>query len=227
VSSFLQQVGSELNIDEEGIAALTDTVNASSTQASMGLIGFFSLAFAAVLVFVALQDAFDELWGLPVARGFRKRIHRRRKAFLVAGGAWIALVLALAINALADFMKQVIPGEDTLLDEIPDLFRVVSGWVVMFAALAVIYQMLTRKKICSSALVVGSLATASLLAVGTQVLDWYLANYASTSLSGAIGSVLVALLWLYYIAQMILIGANLIRVLDERRSGQLAQVKAG
>ncbi len=41
-------------------------------------------------------------------------------------------------------------------------------------------------------------------------------HFGSTSLSGAAGGVLLALVWLYYVSQMILVGAHFTRVLDER-----------
>ena len=85
VRDFVEKLGSELNINDEAVAAFVDTLNASSALASSGLIGFCSLAFTVVLVFIALRDAFDELWGLPVARGVKNKLHRRCRQLSCCG----------------------------------------------------------------------------------------------------------------------------------------------
>jgi uncharacterized BrkB/YihY/UPF0761 family membrane protein len=66
-------------------------------------------------------------------------------------------------------------------------------------------------------LALGALATAGLLTIGTSVLAFYLRNFASQSLTGAAAGILLVLLWLYYVAQMALVGAHFTRVLHERR----------
>ena len=55
--------------------------------------------------------------------------------------------------------------------------------------------------------------TAAVLAVGTMLVGAYLRRYASSSLAGATGSVFFVLLWIYYVAQIVLVGAELTRVL--------------
>ncbi len=215
VTDFFREVGDRLNIQDEAIATFLAEIDTGATQASLGVVGFGSLVFAAALVFFAVQDAFDEVWGLPVRRG-KEKILRRLTAFVVVGGGGIIIVLGLVINTVSGLIEYLIPGQDTLLDRVPDLFSVVSGWAVLIGMLIVVYQVLTRPRLGWFALIAGSVATALLLAVGTWVLGLYLRNYASASVAGAFGSVILVLLWLYYTAQMILVGAHLIRVLDER-----------
>jgi membrane protein len=223
VDDFFQKVGAGLNIETDAVSSFSETVGQSSTQNGLGLIGLVSLLFAAAVVFSALQDAFDEMWELPVTRGVRKKIRRRIKAFLVVGGGGIIIVVALVINAVSGLLEKLIPGQDTVLDRLPDLFSFVSGWVVLIGALAIMFQVLTTEKIHLSALAIGSLVTASLLSIGTQLLNWYLSNYASTSVGGALSSLFLALLWLYSVAQIVLAGGHLIRVLGQRRVEALAQ----
>jgi len=219
VDDFFLSLGESLNVDTESVSTFVQDIGGNPTQTNLGLIGFGSLLFAAAIVFSALQDAFDEMWELPVTKGFWHKIRRRLKAFLIVGGGGIMIVLALVINAVSGLMQRLIPGEANLLDRIPELFTWVSGWVVLIAGLAVLYQVLTREKIKLVAIGIGSGVTAALLTVGTRVLSWYLTNYASTSLSGAVGSVFLLLLWLYYVAQIVLVGGHLIRVMNERRNG--------
>ena len=62
------------------------------------------------------------------------------------------------------------------------------------------------------------MATAVLLLIGTSLLGVYLNNVAIPSIGGAAGTVFVVLLWLYYVAEIVLVGAHLIRVIDGRRA---------
>ena len=223
VIDFFEKLGEGLNVEPDAVDTLVEQVSTGTTQASLGILGFASLLFAAAIVFSALQDAFDEMWELPVERGIWRKLRRRLKAFLVVGGGGVIIVLALVINGVAGLIQRLIPGESTVLDRIPDLFSFVSGWVVLIFCLAVMFQVLTRGKIALVPLGVGAAITGGMLSIGTQVLNWYLTNYAGTSLTGAIGSVIIVLLWLYYVAQIVLVGGHLIRVLDRRHRAPAAQ----
>jgi membrane protein len=77
---------------------------------------------------------------------------------------------------------------------------------------------LTRARIERWSLLVGSLATSALLSVGTTLVGLYLANFGGRSLSGAATGVFLALTWLYYVSQIVLVGLHLTRVLHERRT---------
>lgn len=218
VSDFFEQLAVGLNIEGEATAGFIDEIGRTSTQTGLGLIGFGSLLFAAAVVVSALQDAFDEIWELPVARGIWNKVRRRLKAFLIVGGGGIVIVLTLVINAVSGLLKRLLPGESSVLDRIPDLFSFVSGWVLLIGGLAIVFQVLTRERINVIAVGIGSSITAALLAIGTQLLNWYLTRFGSTSLSGALSSVFLVLAWLYFVAQVILIGGHLILVLDKRRT---------
>lgn len=224
VSDFFQQLAVGLNIEGQAMAAFIDEIGRTSSQTSLGLIGFGSLLFAAAVVVSALQDAFDEIWELPVVGGVRNKVRRRLKAFLIVGGGGIVIVLALVINAVSGLLKRLLPGRSSVLDRIPDLFSFVSGWVVVIGGLAIVFQVLTRQRVSVIALGIGSVTTAGLLSIGTQLLNLYLTRFASTSLSGALSSVFLVLAWLYFVAQVVLVGGHLILVLDRRRSGTNAPV---
>ncbi|MGA9278782.1 YhjD/YihY/BrkB family envelope integrity protein, partial [Ilumatobacter sp.] len=67
----------------EFAASLTAGIDSSTTISGLGLFGLVSLILSASLVFVALQDAFDTIWELPVARGTWSTMRRRFLAFAV------------------------------------------------------------------------------------------------------------------------------------------------
>ncbi len=59
-------------------------------------------------------------------------------------------------------------------------------------------------------------ATAFLMVVGAQAISWYLTTFGGSSLSGAFGALLLILSWVYYEAQILLGGVQLVKVLTRR-----------
>lgn len=68
---------------------------------------------------------------------------------------------------------------------------------------------------------VGAAATALLFAVGKELLGLYLGRSGVASSYGAAGSVLVLLLWVYYAAQILFLGAEFTQVWANRFGGHV------
>ena len=62
----------------------------------------------------------------------------------------------------------------------------------------------------------GALATSLLLLIGNQLIGLYLSYIFEISIYGAAGSVLVFLIWLYYLALIVLFGAKFTLLYAER-----------
>ena len=151
LEDVVRDIGERLSVEDDAVTALIDELNRTSTQATLGLIGFASLLFAATIVFVVVEDAFDEIWELPVRSGVRANLRRRGVAVLVVSGGAILIVLTQVINTIAGLIDSLIPGTDSALARLPDVFSVVSGWVVAIAMLVATYQLLTREKLSTLA----------------------------------------------------------------------------
>jgi len=115
-------------------------------------------------------------------------------------------------------LRSVVPGADQLLVWFDVVIAALTSWFVLILGIAVLFQVLTRTHIRLIPLVAGATTTAALLTIGTTLLGIYLRNYASNSLTGAAAGILLTLVWFYYVAQMVLVGAHFTRVLHERRT---------
>ena len=91
---------------------------------------------------------------------------------------------------------------------------------------ALLFRYLTDVRVPWRAAVVGAVVTSVMLAVGTVLVGAYLRRFASSSLVGATGSVFLVLLWIYYEAQIVLMGAEFTRVLALPRGMAPGQVEA-
>ena len=84
---------------------------------------------------------------------------------------------------------------------------------------ALIYRFLPDARLEWRDVWTGGFLTAVLFTVGKQLIGLYLGRSGTASTYGVAGSVIVLLLWVYYTAQIILLGAELTRVYAEHRRG--------
>ena len=218
IEQFFYDAADDLGIDQSIMQSFLAEIDKSSVTSGLGIIGFATLVFAALIVFWAVQDAFDEVWEIPVRSGAKATIWHRLTALTVVGGGAVVIVLILVMNSVASLLQSWIPGDDALLAWLDRLIGAMTSWVVLVLSVIVLFQVLTRVHIRLIPLAIGAGATAVLLTIGTTALGYYLTHYASESLTGAAGGVLLTLSWFYYVSQMVLVGAHLTRVLDERGS---------
>jgi membrane protein len=85
---------------------------------------------------------------------------------------------------------------------------------------AAIYKVLPDRAIAWGDVVVGAVVTAVLFTIGKSLISWYIGSSAVTSSFGAAGALLVLLLWVYYSAQIFLLGAEFTKVYATRRGSK-------
>ena len=202
----------------EVAAAIGSSLDNVTTTGGLGLIGFISLLLAASLVFVALQDAFDTVWEVPVHRGTWASLRRRMLAFAVVLLTGAALVASFAVQAASTLVRNLAPGDTALVDAAADILASAGSWAVLALVMGSLFHFLTAAPAGLRVSLTGGLATAFALTIGTRLFAEYLKRFGSNSLAGAAGSVLLGLVWFYAIAQIVLAGAELTRTLSLHRN---------
>ena len=195
---------------------ITEILDNGETTTSLGLIGIISLVIAASLVFVALQDALNVIWNQPKTHGLHSLIRRYGLAYLVVLLLGSLLVAGLVIQSIAGLAEQLIPGRFTVLESLAELIGTLASWALGIGVLAVLFKILPQTNVSWKATILSATVTAGAMAIGRWVIGAYLSRYSTSSLAGAAGSVVMVLLWIYYIAQILLAGAVLTRTLTER-----------
>ncbi len=202
--------------DSEVATSLAATFDDLDPTAGLGLVGAGSLVLAATLVVVALQDAFNAIWELPVRSGLRVSIVRRVFAFLVVLAFGAVIVLSLALNAVTSLLDGLVP-DVPLLRSLSELVGFAGAWTLGIGAVTLLFRYVTTVRVPWRAAIIGGTVTALLIAGGTVLIGAYLRRYGASSVAGAAGAVLLVLIWLYYEAQILLAGAEFTRVLSDRR----------
>lgn len=192
------------------IEGLVERANQPSSGAISTLIGFVLLVVGATTVFAELQDALDRIWRAPrrAQGGLWALLRSRLLSFgLILGIGFlmmVSLVLSAALSALGKWWGAWF-GHWLLLAE---LLNIAISFALVTAMFAMIYKIMPRVKVAWSDVWIGALVTAVLFTIGKYLIGLYIGKSGMTSVFGAAGSLVVLLVWVYYSAQIFLLGAE-------------------
>jgi membrane protein len=201
-------------VGNEGAAAVQGMVkSASSTGKSViaTIVGGITLLIGATTVFAELQSALDRIWRAPAAQnkeGLWALLRARVLSFgvILAIGflLLVSLVISAGLAALTTFWGPMFAGWEVLLQ----IVNLLASVLVIAVLFAIIYKYLPRVSIGWHDVWVGAIVTAVLFAVGKTLIGLYIGKSSVVSGFGAAGSLAVLLVWVYYSAQIFLLGAE-------------------
>jgi membrane protein len=119
----------------------------------------------------------------------------------------VTLLVSAGLEALSSWLGAVMSDWNTAIYTLD----VILGLVITTVLFALIYKFVPNERITWGDVWVGALVTATLFTVGKFVILVYFGRVAVSSAYGAAGSFLVLLLWVYYSAQIFLLGAEFTR----------------
>jgi membrane protein len=173
----------------------------------------------ATTVFVELKSSLDLIWDTPPdpGAGLADLLKSRLLSFGLVVGIGFVLLVSMLFSALIDAAQQhygqFMGLPVSLLAWLGNLVTL-AVVTVLFAA---IYKLLPQKKIDWRDVWRSALLTALLFLAGKSVIAYYLGRVAVASSYGAVGTLVVLLLWVYYSAQVFLYGAALSREIRAAR----------
>jgi len=182
------------------------------------VIGIITLLFGAAGVFGQLKDALNTIWEVQPkpGAGIMGMLRERFLSFTMVLGTGflllVSLVLNAAVSALSNFLSDALPGSDFLW-QIVNLIVTIGVITLMFALL---YRFLPDVKIAWSDVWIGAAVTAILFTIGQFALGLYLGSGSIGSAWGGAGSLVIILVWIYYSAQILFLGAEFTQVYTNR-----------
>ena len=124
----------------------------------------------------------------------------------------VSLVTGAVISALGKWWGGWFAGWEVLAQAI----NFVVGFAMTTAVFALIYKLMPRVKVGWGDVWVGAVVTALLFTVGRFLIGLYIGKTGVASGFGAAGSVAVVFVWVYYSAQVFLVGAEFTWVYAQR-----------
>jgi membrane protein len=224
--AILSQLGGLMG--PEGAKALEDLVQSASDTGSgiaATTISIVLLAIAATTVLAELQDALNVIWNAPPLKisGWWSLIRARLLSLALIGAVAFLLLVSLAVSAALTAFGDYFLGEEgsTFLE----VLNVIVSFLVLTGLFALVYKILPDRRLAWRDVWVGAAVTAALFSIGKFAIGFYLGTTDLASSYGAAGAFILVLVWVYYSAQIFLLGAEFTKVyaLGPERSEELGE----
>jgi membrane protein len=205
----------------EAIQELLKAAKEPATGLFATVVGLVTLLIGATTVLVELQDDLDYIWKAPARSGVVTMLRARLLSFLIILAIGFVLLvtqlLSSAVTAFGDYLTPYFPDVALRLLKAANFLFSLAIVTVLFA---ILYKWLPNVRIAWRDVWFGALATAILFSIGRIAIGFYLGRSAIASAYGAAGTLIALLLWLYYSAQIFLLGAEFTAVHARQRTGE-------
>lgn len=188
-------------------------------------VGIATLLLGATTVFADMQHSINKIWEIKPKpkRGWLKLIKDRLLSSSLILSLGFLLIVSLIINGLLMVFTDYI---NRLLSDIAVYVSMVMealiNFIVISVLFGVIFKFLPDVRIRWKDVRAGAFFTAVLFMTGRFLIGFYIQTTGQGSAYGAAGSVIVLLVWIYYTAAILYIGASFTRAYAEYRGSRIA-----
>ncbi|RZL52230.1 MAG: YihY/virulence factor BrkB family protein [Variovorax sp.] len=193
------------------VQGMLEAVNKPTEGIVATVVGVVLVVVGATTVFGELQDAMDRIWRAPArdtGSGIWSLVRVRLLSFSMVMGIgfllMVSLVASAALAALGKWWSPLFGGWATLAQAVNFVFSFAMVTVIF----AMIYKLMPRVRVQWRDVWTGAGVTALLFTVGKHLIGLYIGKSSVASGYGAAGSLVVVLVWVYYSAQIFLLGAE-------------------
>ncbi len=178
------------------------------------IISAITLLLGATTVFGDIQNSINKIWQVrpKVKKGWVKLIKDRLLSSSLVIGLGFLLVVTLIVNgvilAFTDRLQRFFPEITVFLFS---SINFLISFGVIFVLFGVIFKVLPDVNIQWRTVRSGALFTALLFVIGRFGIGLYIENSSTESTYGAASSIVLILLWVYYTAAILYLGATYTR----------------
>lgn len=187
-------------------------------------IAIITLLIGATSVFGEIQDSINMIWKVKAKpkRGWVKLLRDRLLSSSLIISIGFLLVVSLVVNgfilALSQYFTRLFPGAALIFINILNMGLSFLFISVLFG---VIFKVLPDVKISWKDVRAGAFFTAILFLIGRFVIGFYIETTATGSAFGAAGSIIVILVWVYYTAAILYMGAEFTQTFAEFKGSRI------
>lgn len=201
-------------VGEEGAVALQGLVQSASQPAEgivATVIGLAVILVGATGVFAELQGAMDRIWKVPARRqagGLWNLLRRRLLTFGILLAIAFLLLVSLALSAFIATLQNFVLVSSADLELFWQAVNFGVSFLVISALFAVLFKLLPQVSVAWGDVAIGAVFTALLFNAGKLLIGLYIGKTGVSTGFGAAGSFIVLIVWVYYSAQIYLLGAE-------------------
>ena len=193
------------------VEALLVSVSKPAEGVASTVIGLALLLIGATSVFGELQDALDRIWRAPErdrTGGLWGLVRARLLSFGMILGMAFLLMVSLVFSAVLAALGKWWSGAFGDWAAMAQFFNLGVGFLMTTGVFATIYKIMPRVRVTWRDVWLGAIVTALLFTGGRYLIGLYIGRSNLASAFGAAGSLIVIFVWVYYSAQIFLLGAE-------------------
>ncbi len=223
--AILLQLGILMGHDMARTVIEISQLQQTGEGATARFLGVCLLLFGATGVFAELQDAMNTIWGVQPrpGRGFSGILKDRFLSFtMVLGIAFLLLVsmiLTTLVEVVGSALSTTIPGGKVIGHSL----EVAASFAIVTILFAMMFKILPDVNIAWNDVWIGAAATSILFTVGKLLIGLYLARGSVATAYGAAGSVVIMIVWVYYSAQILFLGAEFTKVYTHEHGSRVVE----
>ncbi len=179
-------------------------------------LGLVVMIYFSSNVFYHLRTALNRVWDVSPCTGISGAVIRRALAFLMV----LAFLILFLLVVLVNFMTGIL--SPTISSFLPEgamawnLLQSAFSFVLLALLLAVVFKYVPNVSLTWKDVASGAVLTAVMFTSLNLLIGYFIAKTLLASLYGAAGALIIILLWFYYLARMLLFGAEYTRAYTER-----------
>jgi membrane protein len=189
-------------------------------RGTTGIVGTVSLLWIATAVFSGLRFALNAVFGGAKPRG---ALHGLAFDLGMIALSCLAFLLSVGLTAAIEYLRRV---QTALFPAAPGILLQLSlSYVVPFLLAVVlcfqIFHLVPNRRVCTRSALWGALFTGVLWEAAKHLFKWYVLTFKSYSLIyGSLSAVAAVLIWTYYSAAVLLLGAEVTVLLEQGRMAE-------
>lgn len=193
------------------LQTIIENASVSGKKTFAAIFGVVMLLIGSTAVFAEIQDSINSIWGLKVkpTKGLWKILRNRFLSFSVVVSLGFLLLVSLAIATIIEGLS------DRITDKFPNiavifvyLLNLLISFLVTSGLFAVIFKILPDATTKWKDIFPGAIASALLFMLGKFAISFYVSTSNVGSTYGAAGSLVILLVWVYYSAIILYLGAE-------------------
>lgn len=177
-------------------------------------IGFATLAFSASGMFSQIHNAFNSIWNIKEKpkSSLLKYLTKHIISFAVLVLLFFIVLVSTAVNGF------LIKHADSLHEQYQFSFAYehVTSFLVISIVFALMFKSLGDAKVHWKSAFAGGLFTALLFVFGKVGIGMYIGHSHISSTFGSASVLALLMLWVYYISQIIFLGASFVKIFSDR-----------
>lgn len=190
-------------------SVIVSAADRPNTGTLAGIFGVITLLFTASGVFAQLQIALNTIFEVQAKASDGVWVWLRKR--LLSMGMVLTLGFLTIVSLVASTALAFIFSQQGSLWSVVNSLITIGVFTLMFG---VIYMYLPDRKLDWRSAFLGGLVTSVLFALGKGLIGMYIGKSALGSAYGAAGSLMVLLVWVYYSAAIVFLGAEVMKVLS-------------